>query len=118
MFDLKSNLDHLKGIGPARLNALKSISIDNFQSLLYYFPRKYLDRNFTDKLFLKDGEFITLPVEVIDSYLAHGKRSRLIVSVKTHRGERISLVFFKGIAFFQKKSKAPRRKSCKSRLAR
>jgi ATP-dependent DNA helicase RecG len=69
---------------------------------LYYIPRKYLDRNFSNDVFLKEGEVVTLLVTVIDSFLAHGKKSRLVVSVKSKRGEQISLVFFKGIHFFKK----------------
>ena len=102
MITLDSPISIIKGIGPKKTASLKSIELISISDLLYYIPRKYLDRNFSNDVFLKEGEIITLLVTVIDSFLAHGKKSRLIVSVKSKRGEQISLIFFKGIHFFKK----------------
>lgn len=92
----------IKGVGRSKAAALASIGIDTLQDLLNFFPRRYLDRNLTDNVFLKTGETVTLIVEVIDAYLAHGKKSRLVVGTKTRNNERISIVFFRGVNFFQK----------------
>ncbi|MCR8647410.1 ATP-dependent DNA helicase RecG [Leptospira interrogans] len=92
----------IKGVGPSKAAALASIGIDTLQDLLNFFPRRYLDRNLTDNVLLKTGETVTLIVEVIDAYLAHGKKSRLVVGTKTRNNERISIVFFRGVNFFQK----------------
>jgi len=102
MLSLDSPVNFLKGIGPKKSASLSTIQISTISNLLYYIPRKYLDRNFSNEIFLKEGETVTLLVTVVDSFLAHGKKSRLVVSVKTKRGEQISLVFFKGIQFFKK----------------
>jgi ATP-dependent DNA helicase RecG len=102
MLSLDSPVSFLKGIGPKKSASLSTIQINTISNLLYYIPRKYLDRNFSNEIFLKEGETVTLLVTVVDSFLAHGKKSRLVVSVKTKRGEQISLVFFKGIQFFKK----------------
>jgi ATP-dependent DNA helicase RecG len=102
MLSLDSPVSFLKGIGPKKSVSLSTIQISTISNLLYYIPRKYLDRNFSNEIFLKEGETVTLLVTVVDSFLAHGKKSRLVVSVKTKRGEQISLVFFKGIQFFKK----------------
>ena len=102
MITLESPISIIKGIGPKRTASLESIQLKSISDLLYYIPRKYLDRNFSNEVFLKEGEIVTLLVTVIDSFLAHGKKSRLVVSVKSKRGEQISLVFFKGIHFFKK----------------
>ena len=102
MLSLNSNVKQIKGIGPKKSVSLESININTITDLLYYFPRKYLDRNFSNQVFLKPGAIVTLLVTVVDSYLAHGKKSRLIVSVKSNRGEQISLIFFKGVSFFKK----------------
>ncbi len=98
---LEDSISKLTGIGPKKLKALESISIKTISELLNYFPRRYIDRNFSDTILLKHGEIVTLIVTVIDSYLAHGKRSRLLVGVKTKNHERISLVFFSGVNYFQ-----------------
>jgi ATP-dependent DNA helicase RecG len=102
LLTLDSLVSSIKGIGPKKSVSLETIHIKTISDLLYYIPRKYLDRNFSNEIFLREGEIVTLLVTVVDSFLAHGKKSRLVVSVKTKRGEQISLVFFKGIQFFKK----------------
>lgn len=99
---LLSPVTVIKGVGPAKASALASIGILTLQDLLNFFPRRYLDRNLTDNVLLKTGETVTLIVEVVDAYLAHGKKSRLVVGAKTRNNERISIVFFRGVNFFQK----------------
>lgn len=100
--DLTSPISVLKGVGPKKCEALQSVGIQSLQDLLNWFPRRYLDRNLTENILLKQGETVTLILEVMDSYLAHGKKSRLVVSSKTKNNEPISLVFFKGIQFFRR----------------
>ncbi|AYV56268.1 ATP-dependent DNA helicase RecG [Leptospira kmetyi] len=99
---LLSPVTVIKGVGPAKAAALASIGIQTLQDLLNFFPRRYLDRNLTDNVLLKTGETVTLIVEVVDAYLAHGKKSRLVVGAKTRNNERISIVFFRGVNFFQR----------------
>lgn len=100
--DLSASISILKGVGPKKLEALESVGIRTLQDLLNWFPRRYLDRNLTENILLKQGETVTLILEVVDSYLAHGRKSRLVVSAKTKNNEPISLVFFKGIQFFKR----------------
>lgn len=95
-------LSSLKGIGPKRQDTLTSNGLQTISDLLYYFPRRYLDRSLTEQIILSQGQTVTLVGSVIDSYLAHGKTSRLIVGFRTKNNERINLVFFKGANFFQK----------------
>ncbi|EKO32685.1 ATP-dependent DNA helicase RecG [Leptospira santarosai str. CBC379] len=92
----------IKGVGFSKAAALESAGIRTLQDLLNFFPRRYLDRNLTDNVLLKTGETVTLIVEVADGYLAHGKKSRFVVGAKTKNNERISIVFFRGVSFFQK----------------
>lgn len=101
--NLGDGLSLLKGVGPKRLEVLNSEKIFTIQDLLYTFPRRYLDRTLNKSPFLKIGEVVTLMGTVRSSYLAHGRRSRLLVSFVSKNGEKISLVFFQGIRFFQKK---------------
>ncbi len=42
---LTSSIQYLKGIGPVKAEALKQIGIETVEDLLYYIPRKYLDRS-------------------------------------------------------------------------
>lgn len=102
MLSLDSPITDIKGIGNKKAISLETVQIRSVSDLLYYIPRKYLDRNFSNEVFLKEGNLVTLLVTVIDSYIAHGKKSRLIVSVKSKRGEQLSLLFFKGFQIFKK----------------
>jgi ATP-dependent DNA helicase RecG len=99
---LESDLSILKGIGPKRREVLGNNSIHTIQDLLYYFPRRYLDRSLTDQIILKHGDIVTLVGTISDSYLVHSKRSRLVTGFITKNNEKLSLIFFKSLGFFQK----------------
>lgn len=100
--DLSESLSALKGIGPKRKSILLEHGVTTFFELLTYFPRRYLDRNFTKDIILKQGDVVTLLGTIADSYIVHGKKSRLLVGFRTLNNERINLVFFRGVNFFHK----------------
>lgn len=100
--DLSQSLSTLKGIGPKRKSVLLEHGVSTFFELLTYFPRRYLDRNFTKDIILKQGDVVTLLGTIADSYIVHGKKSRLLVGFRTLNNERINLVFFRGVNFFHK----------------
>ncbi|TGM72819.1 ATP-dependent DNA helicase RecG [Leptospira mtsangambouensis] len=100
--DLSQSLSSLKGIGPKRKSVLLEHGISTYFELLTYFPRRYLDRNFTKDIILKQGDVVTLLGTIADSYIVHGKKSRLLVGFRTLNNERINLVFFRGVNFFHK----------------
>lgn len=102
MFDLTQSLGNLKGIGPKRKTVLFEHGISTYYELLTYFPRRYLDRNFTKDIILRQGDQVTLLGSIVDSYIVHGKKSRLLVGFRTLNNERINLVFFRGVNFFHK----------------
>lgn len=72
--DLSQSLSSLKGIGPKRKSVLLDHGISTFFELLTYFPRRYLDRNFTKDIILKQGDVVTLLGTIADSYIVHGKK--------------------------------------------
>ncbi|MCB7129063.1 MAG: hypothetical protein J3T61_05960, partial [Candidatus Brocadiales bacterium] len=41
---LADSVQYVKGIGPVRAEALGEVGIKTVEDLLYYFPRRYLDR--------------------------------------------------------------------------
>ncbi|UCB51520.1 MAG: ATP-dependent DNA helicase RecG, partial [Candidatus Zixiibacteriota bacterium] len=43
--DLTSSVQYVKGIGPVRAEALGQIGVETVEDLLYYIPRRYLDRS-------------------------------------------------------------------------
>jgi ATP-dependent DNA helicase RecG len=42
---LEDSVQYLKGIGPEKTKALNSVGIETIEDLLYYIPRRYLDRS-------------------------------------------------------------------------
>ncbi|GBF51687.1 ATP-dependent DNA helicase RecG [Leptospira ryugenii] len=107
--NILSPLQILPGVGNKRAEVLKANGILTILDLLTTFPRRYLDRNFTKDIILKQGELVTLLGSISDHYIVHGKKSRLIVGFRTQNNERINLVFFRGVHFFQKVFKNDRR---------
>ncbi len=90
----------LSGIGDTKKKVLNKNEIITIEDLLYFFPRKYVDRNLHDMFFLREG-YITLIVKIQSFYLAHGKKSRFIVQCKTLQGNPITLLFFNGIQYYR-----------------
>lgn len=90
----------LTGIGDSKRKILNKNEIHTIEDLLYFFPRKYVDRNIHNTFFLREG-YITLIVKVQSSFLSHGKKSRLIVHCKTLQGNPITILFFNGIQYYR-----------------
>ena len=101
LLSLTESIEILKGIGPKKKQALYQLGVKTLGDLLYYFPRRYIDRSITSSITLATGEIATLFLTVLDVYLAHGKKSRLVVATKTETNQKVSLVFFKGVAYFK-----------------
>jgi ATP-dependent DNA helicase RecG len=87
-------------LGRQKKKVLNKIDIKTVEDLLYYFPRRYVDRSIHDQFFLQEG-YLTLLVKIQSSYLAHGKKSRLVVQCRTIQGNPISLLFFHGIQYYR-----------------
>ncbi len=93
-------VQNLKGVGEKIKKLLNKIDIYTIEDLLYYFPRRYVDRSIHDQFFLQEG-YITLLVKIQSSYVAHGKKSRLIVQCKTIHENPLTLLFFNGIQYYR-----------------
>ncbi|MBL8021442.1 MAG: ATP-dependent DNA helicase RecG [Leptospirales bacterium] len=98
----EGELSRIRGIGPAREELLALAGVRTIEDLLYRFPRRYLDRTLATSTAFRAGVETTLIVTVENSYLAHGKRSRLVVHCRTLNGEPLSLVFFRGVGYFRR----------------
>ena len=94
------SVEYIKGVGEAKKKALLVENIATIEDLLYYLPRRYLDRSVRELVFLEEGP-ATLVVQVKSAFLAHGKRSRLMAQVRTLQGHPFTLVFFHGVNFYR-----------------
>ncbi len=93
----------LKGIGNARAAVLESeAGIRTVEDLLYYTPRKYLDRSGVKKISLcMAGEDVTISGVIIKAARVRRSREMLEVEVSDDSGS-LTAVFFSGIQFFSK----------------
>jgi len=63
-----TSVRYLKGVGPKRSEAFTELGIHTLEDLLYYFPRRYVDRtNFCRLSDLKEGQSYTVKAKILTS---------------------------------------------------
>ncbi|MFA5394234.1 MAG: ATP-dependent DNA helicase RecG [Candidatus Ratteibacteria bacterium] len=86
---------YIKGVGQKRAEILQKVGIDNFFDLLYYFPRRYEDRNQIGKISqAAPGENITVRAEVLTAGQKKGYRGKSIFTVAVNDGTGILFATF------------------------
>lgn len=101
-----SELTRLTGIGPKRLKALESSGIRTLRDLIYYLPRRYVDRTrITPIHSLREGMDAFLAVHIED---ATAIGTRLMVRVSDDSGD-LELVFFRGVPFLKQRLRPGKR---------
>jgi ATP-dependent DNA helicase RecG len=61
-----NKIQYLKGVGPKRAKAFERVGVNTIEDLLYFFPRRYEDRNnFTSISGLKPGSIQTIKATVL-----------------------------------------------------
>jgi len=91
---LEDSVQYLKGIGPEKAKVLNSVGIKTIEDLLYYIPRRYLDRSTiltVNKL--KVGSTVTVIGRVEAFGMAKTRRPQFQVILKDNTGF-IRLVWF------------------------
>jgi len=97
---MKRPVAELKGVGPARAALLEETGIRTIGDLLYYLPRRHVDRTVAESTVFADGKPMTLIVRVESKFLAHGRKSRLVVNTRTVNGESVTLMWFNAARYF------------------
>jgi len=96
------SLSEISGFTDEQLKALHKRGVKDVQDLLYYFPRKYVDRSrLLDLKTSRVGDVVTFIGVVAGSEVKYGRRRRLIVTCKTAE-MKIELIFFQAIPYYQK----------------
>jgi len=94
---LSDSLQYLKGIGPYKAGLLAKNGVQTITDLLYYFPRKYLDRtNFRKIGDLKEGEKATVMGKVMTSGLVTTRSRKIFEAIIGDESGYIPLVWFGG----------------------
>ena len=92
-------IEHLQGIGPKRARVLQDAGINILEDLLYYFPRRYLDRSTVTRIEdLKADTETTVVAQVARYGLKRGRRVRFILIVSDGTGY-LSCVWFSRISY-------------------
>lgn len=98
---LDQSIQYIKGIGPKRSAVLKhELGIETVEDLLYFLPRKYIDRSNT-KL-IKDcfvNDFVTVTGTVKQIKIS-GHRRKFLEVIVDDGSDTLSGVFFGGIQYF------------------
>lgn len=99
---LSTPIEKIKGVGAKRASALKDVEIRTLGDLLYYLPRRYLDR--TQVLPMAQapiGQEVTLIGQVRQTRFMPGPRPRFVMVVADETDD-ITCVFFQGGRYLQR----------------
>ncbi|MFQ6092116.1 MAG: ATP-dependent DNA helicase RecG, partial [bacterium] len=100
--DLSSPVQYLRGVGPKKAALLKTVGIESIEDLLYYIPRRHLDRSKLvpiSQLKLNCEATVVGRVETF-SFTA-GRRPRFVMVLSDASGT-LNCVWFQGIKWVQK----------------
>ena len=104
---LNTPIQYIKGIGKERTNALAKVGIKNVEDLLYYFPRRHLDRTtITYCKDLKQAEFATVVGKINSCGIRRFKRGKLFQAQLHDDTGFLTLVWFNGIGYIKESIKS------------
>ena len=100
---LSTSLQAIKGVGPARAEALSTIGIHTVSDLLYYYPRKHLDRTTVTPISkLKRDQEATVIGKIEAADLRRGKRRQYFQAILSDGKGMMSLTWFNGARYIKK----------------
>ncbi|MCK4607287.1 MAG: ATP-dependent DNA helicase RecG [candidate division Zixibacteria bacterium] len=100
--NLNSPLQYVKGVGPRKAEALAKLGMETVEDLLFYFPRRYLDRtNIVPIGEIKVDQPVTIIGRVRAHGILHGKRRRYEVILEDDTGA-ITLLWFAGVKYWER----------------
>ncbi|MEZ5358482.1 MAG: ATP-dependent DNA helicase RecG [Candidatus Zixiibacteriota bacterium] len=103
--EFTTDIQFLKGVGPRRGEVLAEHGIDTVGKLLFYFPRKYIDRSTVATIAsLQENDYKTVVGKVLGKGLLKGGKTRLEVIIGDETGH-LSLLWFAGWRFLEKQFK-------------
>lgn len=116
-------LTYVKGVGPKRARALADVGIRNWQDLLWYFPKSYIDRNVSNsikslkfELINSEKNFISESIENIRisnestiiakvksiNLINYGRNKRLLKIIITDNGfDTAQILFWNSVDYFK-----------------
>ncbi|MFC1746787.1 ATP-dependent DNA helicase RecG, partial [Candidatus Neomarinimicrobiota bacterium] len=99
---LDDAVQFVKGIGPARAQALSEVGVHTVKDLLYYFPRRYLDRrSLVSVSDLRIGDQATIIGQVTGKNLRHTRRRKFFQAGLADETGSVNLIWFQGYDWIQ-----------------
>lgn len=97
---LSTPIQYIKGVGPARSDALSQVGIKTVEDLLYYFPRRHLDRTTVTLCGNLQKDSVVTIVGVIKSCgVKTLRRGKLFQALLEDSSGYITLTWFNGISY-------------------
>ena len=100
---LSSSLKYIKGLGPVRTQVLSEMNIQTVGDLLYYFPRRHLDRTTVNPIrHMERDRYCTVVGTVQETRVRKMGRKSLFEAVLYDGTGQLSLVWFHAIPIIKK----------------
>ena len=94
---LETPIQYIKGVGPRRAQVLESLNIHTIKDLLYYFPRKYLDRTSIQLIgSIKTDMDVNIVGRVKSVNLRKMKRGNFLTATLADHTGSVRLMWFNG----------------------
>ena len=100
---LSTSLQSIKGVGPARTDALSTIGVHTVSDLLHYYPRKHLDRTTVTPISkIKRDKEATIIGKVEAADMRRGKRRQYFQAILSDGKGMMTLTWFNGANYIKK----------------
>ena len=101
--NLSTFLQYIKNVGPARAKVLSEIGLEDSEDLLYYFPRRHLDRTTVTAIsLLKKGMITTIVGKVETCGERKTRKGKLFQAVLSDGTGLLTLLWFNGVPYIKK----------------
>ena len=101
--NLSTSLQYIKNVGPARAKVLSEIGLEDSEDLLYYFPRRHLDRTTVTAIsLLKKGMITTIVGKVETCGERKTRKGKLFQAVLSDGTGLLTLLWFNGVPYIKK----------------
>ena len=104
--NLSTSLQYIKNVGPARAKVLSEIGLEDSEDLLYYFPRRHLDRTTVTAISLLKKDMVTTIVGKVETCGERKTRKgKLFQAVLSDGTGFLTLLWFNGVPYIKKSIK-------------
>ena len=101
--NFSTSLQYIKNVGPTRAKVLSEIGLEYSEDLLYYFPRRHLDRTTVTAISLLKKDMVTTIVGKVETCGERKTRKgKLFQAVLSDGTGLLTLLWFNGVPYIKK----------------